>query len=203
MDLTNLKIGKTTKYVLIHTKTGLPLSIETESNGSDRYACGSHRYTLTDNDSYPLFMVDTQQEAEEAMTFDTPYYNSEYNAPGHGDLSRDDMRVGILEVELKVTPIDATPLLAMDSREICNTYDIDENEVKRLVPEIAPRKRYVAGCLKSSDKRIAELRNRIGQDIYYSCRYDKRKLLAVIDVRPEIKKHCPVATVEIIMSELE
>ena len=183
MRITMNKVQKeetSDKYVLVHRKTGKPLTIHTESNHGKDF-CGDVTCTLSDYDDYSMFMVDTLEEAIKTLYFDVDWYNSSETHPCHGQFTTEEMK--IMRMKVIYSEVDYIPPLILSG--LVHTRDIPQNVAKQITPDfIKTDNKYCVCLVKNSDYTVDELKKHMGSNIYFDP-YTNRKLLGVAKAREE------------------
>ena len=178
----NCKKSKTEKFVFLHKKTGKPLTLYIEANPDGSDCCGDTSVTLSEDDNYPLFAVDTLEEAIDALMYDTPWYNSTEKSPQHGRFKKEDIEIAEMTVSYKKV-IFKEPLNI--GGEVLDVHDLPWIVAKRLTQnsELKNDKHFVLVLIKKNSKlTIEQAREYIGEQVW-SDPYNKRTLLAVIPPR--------------------
>lgn len=175
------------KYVFLCKKTGKPLTLHIESNPPDAECCGDTTVTLdAPHPDRALFAVNTLQEAIEARAFDVGWYNSTATQPCHGDYKPEDIDIAEMEVVFKKVSFKGPLVIA--GTDIYDSRDIPWVMAKRIegMPTLENKGRFVIVLLRHACKLApSELREHIGEEVYFGDRYNRRELLGVTQAREE------------------
>lgn len=155
--------------------------ISSEYNGDDRYACGSHKYHLTDDDDCPVFIVESPDKLAKILYKNTPWYNTDNQCPGWGEYSKKDLTpVEIIQSFKKIEIPEP-----FEVGKIVDTRDIPYAIAKQYFKDAREGEKYV-WCLIDGEN-IDEYKKRIGQLVHYGSYTSKRRLYAVVskDEMPE------------------
>lgn len=114
------------QYSLRNKTTGKLIGVEISSNEGGS-CCGEFSYRLSSYADNEWF-VDTIEELEKAIAFDTPWYNSEHNRPQHGDEDFEEYEP--VEVVRTINPVTINvPTVIKTNDEVQHLdYDTDTKE---------------------------------------------------------------------------
>lgn len=91
------------RYSLRHKVTKKLVTFYTQSNEDGEF-CIPVQYIIDLDADYPMWLVDTEEKAEEALKQSTEWYNASYDTPTHSySLKKEELEV--VEVHLKIQNI--------------------------------------------------------------------------------------------------
>ncbi len=113
-------------YGLLNKAANSLLTISKTSNEGGEF-CGSHTVTFETDAYYPEYLVDEPEIAVRAKMFDTPWYNSSEEYPGHGSVYMGQCQIVKVTKEVLIEAIEhPQPKTYTRPRVLLNCFDLSD-----------------------------------------------------------------------------
>lgn len=172
------------KFVLLGKKTGKPLTLYVKANPSEAEFCGDTTVAFSTCEEYPVFAVDTLEKAQEALLFDTPWYNSDVESPSHDKIDMKD--VEIAEMKVTFSKVRVKLPFVVDMLKCVSGLSADEGAANELLNRTDLKGDFVITVVEKGRYTLQEWQRHVGEVIWFD-RFTKRELVGVVPARAKWK----------------
>lgn len=176
-------------YSIFNEETQSLLTISERSNEGG-YACGSKTVTFETDSYYREFLVDTLEQAIRAKLFDTPWYNSDEERPGHGYVDMDRCQVVKVTKVVTIEPAGYEhPKSYTHPRALVNCYGV--SDPYKFENKGKSKDKYTLLVIDGEfqSKEHVQVGDLFARDSYAPF----ERVVAIVDLDPKLTKERPLA----------